>query len=93
LGSIIQYPKYAKENNISGTVIITFIVEKDGSLTDVYVLKDIGGGCGSEGVRVINSMPNWIPGKMKGAPVRVQYNMPIRFTLTGGGHRGCFGLF
>jgi periplasmic protein TonB len=92
LGSKIMYPKYAKENNITGTLIITFVVESDGSITDVRALKDIGGGCGEEAIRVVKSMPKWTPGKQNGELVRVQYNLPIRFTLEKGGW-GCFGLF
>ena len=90
LAGAIQYPQYAKEHGIRGTVIISFIVEQDGSLSDVKITKDIGGGCGTEAVRVIKGMPNWIPGLQDGIPIRVQYNLPIKFTLTG---RGCFGLW
>lgn len=77
----LKYPRAAKENGITGNVIITYVVEKDGSLTDVKCLKDIGGGCGAEGIRVVKLMPKWIPGKKNGVPVRVQFNMPIRFSL------------
>jgi protein TonB len=86
----LQYPQYAKEHGISGTVIITFVVERDGSITNVHAIKDIGGGCGAEAEIVIRNMPNWIPGKQDGAPVRVQFNLPIKFTLT---HGGCLGIF
>jgi protein TonB len=60
---------------------VCFIVEKDGSLSNVRVLKGIGGGCDEEAVRVIKMMPKWIPGSQRGKPVRVQFNMPFKFTL------------
>jgi TonB family protein len=98
LGKNIKYPQYAKENDITGTVIVTYVIEQDGSITDVRTLKDIGGGCGEEAVRVIKCMPKWIPGKQGGAPVRVQFNLPIRYTLDDDEgevpkRRGCFGIF
>lgn len=77
----IEYPRMAKESGISGRVFITFVVEKDGSVTDVQILRGIGGGCDEEAVRVIKKMPRWSPGKQRGKPVRVQYRMPIKFTL------------
>jgi len=71
----------ARESGIEGTVYVTFVVEKDGSITDVRVLRGIGGGCDKEAIRVVKEMPKWDPGKQRGKPVRVQFNMPIRFTL------------
>jgi len=64
-------------------VYVTFVVETNGSVTDVRVLRGIGGGCDEEAIRVIQSMPQWVPGKQRGKPVRVQFNMPIKFTLQG----------
>jgi TonB family protein len=81
LGNNIKYPIDAKETGVAGIVIITFVIEKDGSLTDVQVLNGIGAGCDEEAVRVIKAMPKWIPGKQNGIPVRTQFNLPIRFTL------------
>ncbi len=81
LNSNIKYPVMAKESGIQGKVYITFVVERDGSITDVRVLRGIGGGCDEEAVRVVSSMPKWKPGKQRGKPVRVQYNLPVRFTL------------
>lgn len=75
----IRYPQVALENNISGTVYVTFVVEQDGSITNPRVLRGIGGGCDQEAVRLVKSMPKWIPGKQRGKPVRVQFNLPIRF--------------
>ena len=78
----ITYPEKAMEKGIQGTVYITFIIEKDGSVTNVKVLRGIGGGCDEEAVRVIRKMPKWIPGKQRGKVVRCQFNMPIKFTLS-----------
>jgi protein TonB len=83
LGREIQYPAQAKENNITGRVIVSFIVETDGSLTDIKVLRDIGGGCGEEAVRVLKKSPKWKPGMQNGRPVRVAYTCPIAFSLQG----------
>ena len=77
----IKYPQLARENNITGRVYVTFVVEKDGSVTGVRVLRDIGGGCGQEAIRVVKSMPKWTPGKQRGKNVRVQYNLPVNFSL------------
>ncbi len=79
----IKYPQIARESSIQGTVYVTFVVEKNGNVTDVRVLRGIGGGCDEEAVRVIKAMPKWSPGKQRGKPVRVQFNMPIKFTLAG----------
>ncbi len=79
----IKYPEMAKESGIQGTVYLTFVVEKDGSITGVKVQRGIGGGCDTEAVRVIKKMPRWKPGKQRGRPVRVQFNMPIKFVLAG----------
>ena len=79
--SNLRYPQVAKDNAIEGRVFITFVVEKDGSITNVRILRDIGGGCGQEAKRVVEMMPKWIPGKQNGKTVRVQYNLPITFKL------------
>lgn len=81
LSENIRYPQMARESGIQGTVFVTFVVERDGSVTDVRVLRGIGGGCDEEAVRVIQSMPRWTPGRQRGRAVRVQFTMPIRFTL------------
>ncbi|MCK9220160.1 MAG: TonB family protein [Bacteroidales bacterium] len=77
----IKYPDEAKELGIQGKVFVTFVVEADGSITDVRVLRGIGGGCDAEAIRVVKSMPRWVPGKQRGVPVRVQFTLPIKFTL------------
>lgn len=81
LASNIHYPALAKENNITGKVYVTFVVEKDGSIANPRILRDIGGGCGQEAIRVVKSMPKWKPGKQRGKAVRVQFNLPVSFNL------------
>ncbi|MGI4728097.1 MAG: energy transducer TonB [Janthinobacterium lividum] len=83
LSKNIRYPPVAKENNTQGRVIVSFVVERDGSLTDIKVLRDIGGGCGPEAVRVLSKSPHWTPGIQNGKAVRVAYTMPVNFTLAG----------
>ena len=78
----MRYPQEAKERGITGRVFVTFVVEKDGSTGDIKVLRDIGGGCGEEAVRVVGMMPKWKPGKQRGKPVRTQYNLPVVFNLS-----------
>ncbi len=77
----VVYPKEAQEKGISGRVFVGFIVEKDGSVSEVKVLRGIGGGCDEESIRVVKAMPKWKPGKQEGKPVRVSYLMPITFKL------------
>ncbi len=81
LGNNIKYPSEAQKNKVQGRVFVRFIVEKDGSIGRVEVLKGIGFGCDEEAIRVVKSMPKWIPGRQNGKPVRVYYNMPIVFRL------------
>jgi TonB family protein len=81
VGQNVVYPAEAMEKEIQGRVFVGFVVEKDGSISNVKVLKGIGGGCDEEAVRVISSMPKWKPGKQKGKPVRVNYQIPIVFKL------------
>lgn len=81
LSENIKYPQVAKETGIQGTVIVKFVVEKDGSISDVQLLKTIGGGCDEEALRVVKAMPKWKVGKQNGEPVRVYFTLPIRFTL------------
>lgn len=77
----VKYPEEAKDKNIEGRVFVSFVIEKDGSVNEVKVLRGIGGGCDEEAVRVISSLPKWKPGMHKGEPVRVSYQMPINFKL------------
>lgn len=77
----IRYPEEAKQSAIEGIIVVRFIVEKDGSLTDIVVVRDVGGGAGQEVQRVVASMPKWNPGKQNGETVRVQFHLPVRFQL------------
>jgi protein TonB len=77
----VEYPEFAKEAGINGKVYITFVVERDGSITDVTLLRGIGGGCDEEALRVIGMMPDWKPGLQRNHPVRVQFVVDIKFTL------------
>ncbi len=81
LAENLEYPEEARMKGISGIVYVSFIIEQDGSLTNATIIQDIGGGCGEEVLRVVNSMPKWSPGRQKGKAVRVQFNLPVKFTL------------
>ncbi len=80
----INYPQQAKMDNIQGTVYVSFIVEEDGSVSNVKVLRGVDNNLDNEALRVVNMMPRWTPGMQNGHMVRVQYNLPIRFTLRTG---------
>ena len=79
----VKYPDYEKNKRIIGTCYITFVIEKDGTMTGAKILKGVGGGpgCDKESLRVVNLMPKWIPGLLFGKPARIQFNLPIKFML------------
>jgi periplasmic protein TonB len=77
----IRYPPMARESGIQGRVFVNFVVEPDGSVSNVNVLRGIGGGCDEEAIRVVQGMPKWTPGRQRGKAVRVSFNLPVRFTL------------
>ncbi|MEL6837259.1 MAG: energy transducer TonB [Bacteroidota bacterium] len=85
IGKRIRYPAIAKENGISGNAVIRFVVERDGTLSNIEVVRDPGTGLGDEALRVVQLMATegakWTPGKQRGRPVRVQFNLPVRFKL------------
>lgn len=81
LSKHIKYPVVAEENGIQGRVIVTFVVERDGSVTDVRVAKSVDPSLDKEAVRVVSGMPRWIPGKQNGSAVRVKYTVPVTFRL------------
>ena len=81
LSSNIKYPVVAEENGVQGRVVCTFVVEKDGSITDVRVVKSVDPSLDKEAVRVVKGMPKWIPGKQNGSAVRVKYTVPVTFRL------------
>ncbi|RZK56666.1 MAG: energy transducer TonB [Pedobacter sp.] len=78
----LRYPYVAQETGIQGKVYVSFVVEKDGSITDVTVTRGIGGGCDEEAMRVIKKSPRWSAGEQNNNKVRVRYNMPINYTIT-----------
>jgi TonB family protein len=82
MGNNINYPREAQTYGVEGRVFVKFVVERDGSIGQVYLLKGIGGGCDEEAIRVIKSMPKWKPGYQNGKPVAVYYNMPVVFKLS-----------
>jgi len=77
----VRYPDEARKNNITGRVYVAFVVDKVGDLKNIRILQGIGGGCDEEVLRVVKSMPAWIPGSNAGIPVPVQYNLPVNFSL------------
>ena len=81
LGSNMKYPTIAAENNVQGRVIVQFVVEKDGSITDVHVAKSVDPSLDKEASRVVKAMPKWIPGKQNSSPVRVRFTVPVTFKL------------
>lgn len=78
----VNYPILAQENGVSGKVFVAFVVEKDGSITDVKVARSVDPSLDKEAVRVVKSMPKWNPGKQRNKPVRVAFTVPINFTLS-----------
>lgn len=81
LATNIKYPQIARESNVQGRVYLSFVVEPNGSVSNVKVLRGIGAGCDEEAMRVVKAMPKWSPGKQRGKAVRVSYNLPVNFKL------------
>jgi protein TonB len=81
LSKNINYPTMARENGITGRVVVTFVVGSDGDINNIQVIRPIGGGCDEEAVRVVKKMPRWKAGKQNGKSVNVQFNLPINFEL------------
>jgi TonB family protein len=77
----IKYPDEARKKGITGTVYVNFVVEEDGTISTVKILRGIGGGCDEESIRVVKSMPKWLPGTQNGKKVAVIFNLPIRYAL------------
>jgi Ca-activated chloride channel family protein len=77
----LVYPEAAKKAGIEGTCVVSFVVRKDGSITDMKIIRDPGAGCGEESIRVVKLMPKWIPGRQGRETVDVQFNLPVRFRL------------
>jgi protein TonB len=81
VGEKIKYPAQARRMGIEGRVFVEFVINKDGSLSDVRAIKGIGAGCDEEAVRIVQSSPPWSPGKQRGKPVKQRYTLPIIFKL------------
>uniref|UniRef100_UPI00404ADC23 energy transducer TonB n=1 Tax=Algoriphagus sp. TaxID=1872435 RepID=UPI00404ADC23 len=82
LSNNLKYPTQARRMGVEGTVIVVFVINTDGSIQDVEVLRGIGGGCDEEAVKVVTNAPKWEPGKQRGKPVRTRMRLPIRFKLS-----------
>ncbi len=81
LASNIKYPAMAAENGIEGRVVVQFVVERDGSVSGVHVVRGVDPSLDKEATRVVSQMPKWIPGKQNGSAVRVKYTVPVTFRL------------
>ncbi|GAA0879981.1 hypothetical protein GCM10009119_29510 [Algoriphagus jejuensis] len=81
LGSNLSYPNQARQMGIEGTVIVLFLINSDGSVSNVEVLRGIGGGCDEEAVRVVENSPKWVPAQQKGQVVNSRMRLPVRFKL------------
>ena len=81
LSKNIKYPVIAQEQGTQGTVVLRFVVGKNGEVTDVTVMRSLDPSCDKEAIRVVKSMPKWVPGKQNGNPVLVYYTLPVRFKL------------
>ena len=81
LSNNIKYPQIAMENGVQGRVVCTFVVERDGSITDIRVVRGVDPSLDKEAIRVLKSMPHWIPGKQNGSAVRVKFTVPVTFKL------------
>ncbi len=82
LGENLKYPKMAQDAGIQGIVYVTFVVEPSGVITNIKILRGLGGGCDDAAVNAIKKMPKWNAGKQRGKAVRVQFNLPVRFRLS-----------
>lgn len=81
VGQNYRIPNELQKTGVNGTVIVSFVVEKDGSLTDIKVIRDLGYGTGEEAIRVLKKSKKWRPGIQKGKAVRVSYTLPIRLVV------------
>ena len=79
--SNVKYPTIALENDITGTVIVSFVVAKDGKISNIEIVRDIGGGCGKAVLKAMKKLGQFYPGKHNGRPVSVIYKLPVKFKL------------
>ncbi len=82
IGNNIKYPETARKKNVEGMSVVTFIIEKDGQVSNVSLKKGFDQDCDAEAMRVVKAMPVWTPGKKGGKKVRTEYNLPIKFKLS-----------
>ncbi len=83
----LEYPEFARKNGIEGNVMVKFVLNEDGSISDCVILRGLGGGCDEEALRLVRGMPHWKPGQQNGKPVKVYFTLPIQFKLKGAGTR------
>jgi TonB family protein len=83
LSENLRYPSNAQRKGIEGTVIVAFVVNTDGTTTDIQILRSVGGGCDEEVIRIVQGSPKWTPGMQRGTPVRTRMRLPLRFMLGG----------
>jgi TonB family protein len=83
LSENLRYPPNAQRKGIEGTVIVAFVVNTDGTTTDIQILRSVGGGCDEEVIRIVQGSPKWTPGMQRGTPVRTRMRLPLRFMLGG----------
>lgn len=81
LGKTIKYPQEAKEAGVKGKVYVSFVIERDGSISSTKVLRGIGSGCDKESMRVVDAMPTWAPGEVRNQKVRTRFVLPINYSL------------
>lgn len=77
----LKYPEQAKEKGVEGVVIVSFVVQQDGSISNTEILKGIGAGCDEEAIRVVKAFPNWTPGEKDGKKVNTQIQLPVKYKL------------
>jgi protein TonB len=82
LGKHIQYPEMAKENGIQGKVFVQFVICKNGKIESAKIVKGVHSSINNEALKVVKSMPNWIPGKQRGIPVKTRFTLPIKFKIS-----------
>lgn len=82
LGAMVQYPAVAQRNGLEGVVVLSFVVDQQGFITDIKPVKSLGGGTDEEAIRVVKSMPRWKPGRQNGRNVKTRFTLPIRFALS-----------
>ena len=82
LGKHIQYPEMAKENGIQGKVFVQFVICKNGKIESAKIVKGVHSSINNEALKVVKSMPNWVPGKQRGVPVKTRFTLPIKFKIS-----------